>query len=412
MQKAAGPPPAPESSGNVQFSFNLDKLKILDVNTDYSVVYNALQRDCKSLETLRVNFGMHYNDFRSFFSLLKNSSNTLKQISIDFDNIEDYEIVGFFTNMIHQNLDLNEFSIACIENPRRSLFDFLETQNNLKILKIDVAVDFQFFGYMKGLLETLDLTRLKICLNDVENLSDEEWKMHHTNIPWDLKNLEKIGLHYWEEDSENLAYVLDNVFRFASNALKQISLNGNWHFGKDFIGNIARNYPNLIELKISKNCENLSCNDMPIILKNLKKLKTLKFTFNRNQIDLKLFDDSDDNFVLPDIRNVEFAFNAEFNDQFIAKLLDFIGNTVKFELSGENLSNESLDTITRKLRKLQALKISGGVDQKGLQIIQENMKRFNESPHLFRIDSLTLAEYKKQLDLEENLEKNNNQQKN
>lgn len=108
--------------------------------------------------------------------------------------------------------------------------------------------------------------------------------------------------------------------------------------------------------------------------------------------------DTSENLVLPNIRNVKFSFGCEISlsSTFLSKLLEFIGNTEKLKISWFDLSAEHLDIITRKLTKLRELKFDYYIDRKGLQIIQENIEMFNEKPHLFRIDSLTIEKYKKQ----------------
>lgn len=205
--------------------------------------------------------------------------------------------------------------------------------------------------------------------------------------PWDLKNLQELSFHYYGKEEDKRTIILENVFRFESRNLKRISLKGKAHtnFRDDFIENISRNYPNLIELEVC-------CCDLSVILRNMKKLEILKFDCIEDQIML----DTSENLVLPDIRNVEMfsGFRQILSSQFISKLFHFIENTEKLKFSWFDLTAEHLDIVTKKLRKLRVLEFNVLIDREVLQIIQENIEKFNENPRLSKNGSLTLEKHK------------------
>lgn len=410
-----------ESHFEVACENSLKSLKYLEMNVSCSSVLSYFG-NCKSIEHLELisNGDGFRKNFRNLEPLLANSKTTLKTFkyfvskypvrsesselniaNTELENVNDLLITLLAAKLDLKNVEFAEFPTSL--DSSNMLIIFLKQQKNLENLKLSGSLGTAFykrFGEVMaefGKLKTLELLMIKgdFVENSRKNMS----------IPWNLPELEELKVICGTLHERR--YIQYEMLQIPSDKLKKISIVGSFKLGYDCIENISKNYGSLVELEIGgvcNKCSDYSCNDIFWILRNLKKLKILKFAFPKNNTKLipDEFDKNEDLKLLY-INEVELTLNDSVKLDHAVKLIQLMSNMSKFCVFSTYSQNKAdeywkteainfLNHITKELPNLTNLQFYhlyekwDKIEYPVLQKIQANIQEFNKNPNELKIN--------------------------
>lgn len=284
-------------------------------------------------------------------------------------------------------LDLLKFSF-CIEKldsfQVNKLCRFMETQVNLQEIVISATLRNIFFDRFQRTLSklvNLKVLNLDFCTSQFGSA------IRKNSQYWRLGNLEAIRIHC-ENGLNNI--LLDNIFRFSSNKLKEIKLEGANDYGGEIFMKISKNYHSLIKLDIGFSGENYSSNEIFLIMKHSKKLRCLNFKFpSESALNAAKFNGSD-NFMLPEIEEVHFQLNDSITNEHLLQFLLLLKNLNKFTIQNWSKFNQTtLEIISKELPNLSKLQVNDSdlpSTLQDLEILNDNIARYNLRPREFQLN--------------------------
>lgn len=239
-----------------------------------------------------------------------------------------------------------------------TLFCFLETQTNLEDLELIVGHEFcDLVAMLRIYLHLKCFPKLKELHIGIVH-SSYEFGNSDPFYPWDLTkdliHLEKLTV-WFEQSNANTRIFAAEVLVNGSQNLKVLDLSGKINLGLLEFEDVLMKFPNLIDLKIGKDCIGHSSNDIIGVYFHLKKLRTLHFEFP-DELDETDLNYNEDMWVLPEIQDVKFTFNGTFENDTITMLLKHIRNASIFTLDWADVDKETQNIITEELPNLIQLK--------------------------------------------------------
>lgn len=283
-------------------------------------------------------------------------------------------------------LDLLKFSF-CIEKldsfQVNKLCRFMETQANLQEIVISATLRNIFFDRFQRTLSklvNLKVLNLDFCTSQFGSA------IRKNSQYWRLGNLEAIRIHC-ENGLNNI--LLDNIFRFSSNKLKEIKLEGANDYGGEIFMKISKKFHSLIKLDIGFSGENYSSNDIFLIMKNLKKLRCLSFKFpSESALNAAKFSGSEN--FMPEIEEVNFQFNNSITNEHLLKFLLLLKNLKKITIQNwSNFNKTSLEIISKELPNLNQLQVNDSHIPsilQDLEMLKDNIARYNLRPREFQLN--------------------------
>lgn len=298
-----------------------------------------------------------------------------------------------------KGLDLQRFSIQTsvvhfTSHHVDKIIAFLETQSNLQELHISASenVHCDFFNrFGEALLRLQNLTSVYLNFsNGFIKTTDENQRY------WTLGNLEKIRFF-----SRNLSHnVIDQIFHFPSEKLKEIVLHGPHNYGDEGFKKILQNYPSLTNWDIAHGGQSSSSNDIFLIMKNAKKLENLVFDFpSGSALDDTKFNGPDD-LVLPEIESVEFTLNDLITNENLSKLMQLMTNLKKVIIRAwddKNFNQLRVEIITRELPHLNSLfygRFEPNLQE--LESLRKLVEKHNQRPNEFKFNKKSIQTWIKE----------------